>query len=272
MKKFIPHILVLAILAIAEIPRLQVFFDIIVNNPITSYMVAFVSIAIIFYLSYYKHNVLSIIATVVCIAINIASFQPVMQEKQEALTGEKLPLLEYPTFEQSKYWSGRDTYKKAYELEVSRVEQINKEREERNETSQSPVHFWYLLATALVMSIFIPVLNFVVSHKIADLAYGSATLTKRDGNDDDDYSDGGFPNFPVSVNGYHPENEDDTIKPIAVNNFDNSEKVTRNQEIINLYKSGMSMAEIGRRFNVSRQRVHNIVKSILTPNGDLLFG
>lgn len=37
-------------------------------------------------------------------------------------------------------------------------------------------------------------------------------------------------------------------------------KVERNQEILELYKKGYSCSEIGKKYNISRQRISDIVK------------
>jgi predicted DNA-binding protein YlxM (UPF0122 family) len=37
-------------------------------------------------------------------------------------------------------------------------------------------------------------------------------------------------------------------------------KVERNQEILELYKKGYSCSEIGKKYNISRQRISDIIK------------
>lgn len=47
-------------------------------------------------------------------------------------------------------------------------------------------------------------------------------------------------------------------------------KVERNQEILELYKKGYSCSEIGKKYNISRQRISDIVKRQQKRNDFLL--
>ena len=47
-------------------------------------------------------------------------------------------------------------------------------------------------------------------------------------------------------------------------------KLERNQEILELYKKGYSCSEIGKKYNISRQRISDIVKRQQKRNDFLL--
>ena len=47
-------------------------------------------------------------------------------------------------------------------------------------------------------------------------------------------------------------------------------KLERNQEILELYKKGYSCSEIGKKYNISRQRISDIVKRQQKRNNFLL--
>jgi len=262
--KYIPHILVLVIISLAEMTRIQVFYEMLVDNLVSSIAISIVSTAIIFYLAYYKYSALSIVATAICIAINLASFVPTLMNTQDKIETKRFEMLAYPEYDQHKYWAGRDAYKRTFELEVERVKAENERRSlenEKLENTTKPLNFWYMAVTVVLMSIFIPILNYFVSHKIASLGDNVKQPKNDNGN--------GFTRVDIPELGDDDRNGKDTdwLETIAMNDEiqshlnaeDEMTQEERDSKVRELYQSGYSAIYIANKFNMSRQYVYKIL-------------
>lgn len=176
MKKWIPHVIVLLLLSIAEAARLFEFFLVLTGNQIAGITSAIITVAIVFYLAFYGYLWASRWATALCIILSLASFvQPLRTEYKK--DQERIPTVELkaiPEWNPRLFWNGgKDSYKRAYDLQVDAIREQNEKIMIDNQIIRKDrelsLYFWHLLLGALVLGVCVPILNYLVSHKISSL-------------------------------------------------------------------------------------------------------
>jgi hypothetical protein len=176
MKKYIPHVLVLSLLSIAEAARLFEFYNTFTGNEIAGMASAGISVAIIFYLAFYRYKWASRWATLLCIILSLASFvSPLQKElKKNEAANEIEKLKEYPKYDRRQAWTGKETYDTIIQKETHRIDVENENIMLRNSEIRAErkfsLYFWHLVLGAIVLGICVPILNYLVSHKIANLS------------------------------------------------------------------------------------------------------
>lgn len=173
--KLIPHALVLLIFSIAEGMRLEKFLVTIMENPVASFSLAAMLLLIVFYFKYEQFNELSVYATIVCIVISALSYaEPIRTKFQEANHIEKKDLLPIPVYDfQGKWWHEKVAYIAHLESQRKMIEKQNAEIEKWNASQEAKGLDWYglsvLVAAALIFSLFVPMVVYHVSHRLAEM-------------------------------------------------------------------------------------------------------
>lgn len=174
--KFVPHIIVLIFLCLAEGSRLYEFFKTLSGNEIAGIASAVVTVGIVFYLSFYRYIWASRFSTGICILLSLMSFlHPVKEEyMKEQVVKDKKELLPYPEYDRRAYWNGgKEVYVKSFNIRTQEVSRMNEKIIAHNEKLQIqnelPIFFWHLILGAFILSVGVPILNYLVSHKIAEI-------------------------------------------------------------------------------------------------------
>lgn len=176
MKKWLPHGVVLVLLSLAEGSRLFEFYQTLSGNMLAGIASAAITVGIVFYLAFFGYRWASIGATILCIALSFASFvDPLLDEfAREEKSHPVQELLKYPAYNPKSYWNGgREAYVEAFKLETELVKKENARIMAENAKIQTKrelsLYFWHLLLGAVVLAVCVPILNYLVSHKIAEV-------------------------------------------------------------------------------------------------------
>lgn len=308
---WMPHAVVLALLSLAEGSRLFEFYRTLTGNTVAGVVAgvasAGVTVAIVLYLAVYRYKWTSRWATFLCIVLSLASYVAPVQEEYTKIEQSRpvKELKSYPVWNPKLYWNGGgEAYSEAFKAETADIKREN----ERILTENSIIHseqelslyFYHLLLAAGVLAICVPILNYLVSHKIAELlrnydagcviipgspfglnihaasAYPKPKRFTTHGPGED-----GITTFPSPENlRNHPElaermktvagQEDDiSEEPVVSHGFSDSDDNkpprgedpnSRNAEIKRLKDGGIPAPDIARKFGLSRQQVYKILK------------
>ncbi|WP_017863250.1 helix-turn-helix domain-containing protein [Leptospira santarosai] len=176
MKKWLPHGVVLALLSLAEGSRLFEFYQTLSGNMLAGIASAAITVGIVFYLAFFGYRWASVGATILCVMLSFASFvDPLLNEfAREEKSHPARELLKYPAYNPRAYWNGgKETYVEAFRLETELVKRENERIMAENAKIQTKrelsLYFWHLLLGAVVLAVCVPILNYLVSHKIAEV-------------------------------------------------------------------------------------------------------
>ncbi|UNE66877.1 helix-turn-helix domain containing protein [Leptospira interrogans] len=297
MKKWLPHGVVLVLLSLAEGSRLFEFYQTLSGNMLAGIASAAITVGIVFYLAFFGYRWASIGATILCIALSFASFvDPLLDEfAREEKSHPVQELLKYPAYNPKSYWNGgREAYVEAFKLETELVKKENARIMAENAKIQTKrelsLYFWHLLLGAVVLAVCVPILNYLVSHKIAEVHSSSITVlsyshrgdfymtaTKKSpkktvshetvAQDDIDFGDNektsdklqdGDRKTVVSHGYSRIGNEDDGDS--SSNRQDDA--TNRDAEILQRFQSKVPAPKIAKEFGISRQHVYKIVKKM----------
>ncbi|EMO26211.1 helix-turn-helix domain of resolvase [Leptospira interrogans serovar Bataviae str. HAI135] len=289
--QWIPHSIVLCLLSVAEGSRLFEFYRMLSGNALAGIASAGITVGIVFYLALYGYRNASRWATALCVLLSLASFvQPLKNEYiQEDKARPIKELLGYPTYNPKAFWNGgRETYVETYRLETERIKKQNElillQNAEITSSKELSLYFWHLLLGALVLAVCVPVLNYLVSHKIADMTEimnnniyhveTSPTHRMRTVVHEEHYPDNRVPvdNSDKATERDSLQKDDKTI--VVSHGYsrtddkdDSGDKPTRqsgdmtnrNAEIRRLYDAHVPAPEISKIFGISRQQVYKIL-------------
>ncbi|EMK12868.1 MULTISPECIES: helix-turn-helix domain-containing protein [Leptospira] len=176
MRKWLPHGLVLTLLSLAEGSRLFEFYQTLSGNMLAGIASAAITVGVVFYLAFYGYRWASVGATILCVALSFASFVDPLREEyaREEKSHPAQELLKYPTYNPRAYWNGgKEAYVETFRLETELVKRENERITTENAGIQTKrklsLYFWHLLLGAVVLAVCVPILNFLVSHKIAEV-------------------------------------------------------------------------------------------------------
>lgn len=298
--QWIPHGIVLCLLSVAEGSRLFEFYRMLSGNALAGIASAGVTVGIVFYLALYGYHNASRWATALCILLSLASFvQPLKNEYiQEDKARPIKELLGYPTYNPKAFWNGgRETYVETYRLETERIKKQNElilsQNAETQASKELSLYFWHLLLGALVLAVCVPILNYLVSHKIASMAIdpmlaheehamssvvnhvatdsvtGMKVVTHQEflrSDKDADRKTTQVIDFPQGDNSDKSQRSDrGTV--VSHEEDDSGDKpprqqgdmTSRNVEIRRLYDAKVPAPEIAKIFSISRQQVYKIL-------------
>jgi hypothetical protein len=174
--RYFPHVVVFLLLSTAEGFRLFDFYNVMTGSEIAGIASAVVSVGIVFYLAFYGYSWASKWATFLCIVLSLASFvKPVQTEyKADELRNPTKELKEYPKYDYRMSWSlGKEIYAEMYKKERQNIDDQNIDIMNENQAIRAEkklsLYFYHLLLGALVLGVCVPILNYLVSHKISQL-------------------------------------------------------------------------------------------------------
>jgi len=244
--KYAFHIIVLLTLSVAESFRLHDFYVIVTKNSWAAWASAFLCVSIVFYLAFYGYRWSSRWATLLCIILSLASFiSPLQSEfKKHDSENQAEKLLEYPKWDRRQAWTGKETYDTLMKKETARIDIENenimlRNSEIRNQREFS-LYFWHLILVAVVLGICVPILNYIVSHKISDL-YNYDRKINFDNSIQDILKKSGF-TFRESVEKIELDHSDDSDEPPS-DSSDMSSEYSKT-EIIEQSKPGRKTVHI----------------------------
>ncbi|MFQ3854553.1 helix-turn-helix domain-containing protein [Leptospira kirschneri] len=272
--QWMPHGIVLCLLSVAEGSRLYEFYRTLSGNTLAGIASAGVTVGIVFYLALYGYRNASRWATALCVLLSLASFvQPLKNEYiQEDKARPIKELLGYPTYNPKAFWNGgREAYVETFRLETERIKKQNElilsQNAETQASKQLSLYFWHLLLGALVLAVCVPVLNYLVSHKIAaghvnTLAPAQARIvTHREFLPSDK---GASKETTQATEFPKSDNSDKSQRDTVVSHEEDdkrqqSDMTSRNAEIRRLYDAKVPAPEIAKIFGISRQHVYKIL-------------
>lgn len=172
-----PHAILLLVLAAAEGFRLAEFFRLLTGSVPAGVASAVVTVVVVTYLALYELNRASIFAMFVCVFLSFGSFIEPFEalrsgQATETLDAAESARLPMPEWDPMKFWTGGQSYRKAYEAEVEHVRRHNERSEAVVFSGRSGnVDFARYAVFGLgvvVMAICVPFLALVVSHRLAE--------------------------------------------------------------------------------------------------------
>lgn len=279
--QWMPHGIVLCLLSVAEGSRLFEFYRLLSGNALAGIASAGVTVGIVFYLALYGYHNASRWATTLCVLLSLASFvQPLKNEyvKEDKARPIK-ELLGYPTYNPKAFWNGgREAYVETFRLETERIKKQNElilsQNAETQASKELSLYFWHLLLGALVLAVCVPILNYLVSHKIANmythaLVSAHEVIAQQDFLRSDKYADKKATqvvSFPQGDNSDKSQRGD--RETVVSHEEDNGDKpprqqgdtTDRNAEIRRLYDAKVPAPEIAKIFGIGRQHVYKILK------------
>jgi hypothetical protein len=169
----------LTVLALAEGFRLTEFFKIQTGSYEAGAASAAVSVIVVLYLALFHMKKASVFATAICIFLSLASFLRPYEDLQVSTVkrvnsdAEKtLPIPQYDPRKCRGTDEAKESCLKSYDKEVARIEKHNARIEKLLTVGESKTlrlsEIVVFVLGAVVLGFCVPVLTFVVSHKLAD--------------------------------------------------------------------------------------------------------